>query len=104
MHIPADNTGRVSIPALLEHLATLEINSLMVEGGARVISTFLLANMVDWIILTIAPVLLGGLRAIAPDAFTTVSRTANPYPRLQEIGVERLGNDLIVWGSLNTNG
>ncbi len=104
LRIPADNAGRVSVPALLERLASFEINSLMVEGGARVISTFLHLNMVDCIILTIAPVFLGGLRAVGQEAFTTSPRSASPYPRLQEIGMERLGNDLIVWGNLSSSG
>ena len=32
LRIPADNAGCVSVPALLERLASFEINSLMVEG------------------------------------------------------------------------
>ena len=104
VRLPADNAGRVSIPALLECLASSEINSLMVEGGARVISTFLHQNVVDWIILTIAPVFLGGLRAVDQEVLSDGSRSASPYPRLQNVGMERLGNDLIVWGNLNPRG
>jgi riboflavin-specific deaminase-like protein len=95
LRLPADSAGGVSVPALLERLAGLGINSLMVEGGARVISAFLQQNLVDRIVLTVAPVFLGGLRAVGQDAFTS-----NPYPRLQEMGAEQLGKDLIVWGSL----
>ena len=103
LRISADSAGHVSVPALLERLARLEINSLMVEGGARVISTFLQQKLVDRILLTVAPVFLGGLRAIGQDVFTAWPGSASPYPRLQEMGVEQLGNDLIVWGSLNTS-
>jgi GTP cyclohydrolase II len=101
LHISADSGGRVSMPALLECLADLGINSLMVEGGARVISGFLQQNLVDRIVLTIAPLFLGGLRAVGQDVFTTRPGAASPFPRLQESGAERLGNDLVVWGSLN---
>ena len=101
LRFPADSAGCVSAQALLERLAGLEINSLMVEGGARVISTFLQQNLVDRIVLTVAPVFLGGLRAVGQDAFTAWSGYANPYPRLQEMGVEQLADDLILWGVLN---
>ena len=63
LRLPPDSAGRVSIPALLERLAGLGIDSLMVEGGARVISAFLQQNLVDRIVLTVAPVFLGGLRS-----------------------------------------
>jgi riboflavin-specific deaminase-like protein len=101
LHVSADSAGRVSMPALLERLADLGISSLMVEGGARVISAFLQQNLVDRIVLTIAPVFLGGLRAVGQDVFSAQPGASNPYPRLQEIGAEKLGNDLIIWGSLN---
>jgi riboflavin-specific deaminase-like protein len=103
LHIAADSAGCVSAPALLERLARLEINSLMVEGGARVISTFLQYKLVDRIVLTVAPVFLGGLRAVGQEVFTARSDPLGLYPRLQEMGVEQLGSDLVVWGNLNTS-
>jgi 3,4-dihydroxy 2-butanone 4-phosphate synthase/GTP cyclohydrolase II len=103
LRISADSAGRISAPALLERLASLEINSLMVEGGARVISTFLQMNLVDRILLTISPVFLGGLPAVGSEFFIARPVPTNPYPRLQEMGVERLGEDLILWGSLQAS-
>jgi riboflavin-specific deaminase-like protein len=103
LRFSTDNSGHVSVPAFLERLAHLEINSLMVEGGARVISTFLQLKLVDRIVLTISPVFLGGLRAVGQDVFITRSGSVSPYPRLQETGAEQLGGDLIVWGSLNSS-
>jgi 3,4-dihydroxy 2-butanone 4-phosphate synthase/GTP cyclohydrolase II len=96
--IPPDSDGRLSIPALLARLAGLGIDSLMVEGGARVISAFLQQNRVDRVVLTVAPLFLGGLRAVGQDLFT-----ASAYPRLQEMGAEQMGNDLILWGSLDSS-
>lgn len=94
--MPADPAGRVQLLPLLERLADLGINSLMVEGGARVITGFLAQRLVDQGILTLAPVFLGGLHAVEADD------TLRSYtPRLHALGYERLGDDLIVWGKLN---
>ena len=39
-----------------------------------------------------------GLPAVGQDLFT-----ASSYPRLQEMGVDQMGNDLILWGSLDSS-
>lgn len=46
---------------MLDHLATLELGggSLMVEGGASIISSFLDSGLVDLVIITIAPIFVG---------------------------------------------
>jgi 3,4-dihydroxy 2-butanone 4-phosphate synthase/GTP cyclohydrolase II len=99
----ADGAGHVSVPVLLERLADLGIDSIMVEGGARVISTFLRLRLVDRVVLTISPVFLGGLRAVGQDVFAAQSGSPGLYPRLEEMGVEQLGGDLIVWGNLRAS-
>jgi riboflavin biosynthesis pyrimidine reductase len=63
----------------------------MVEGGARVITAFLRERLVDQLVLTIAPMLVGGLRAIQKPV---------DLPRLHEIIYEPCGVDLIVWGKV----
>lgn len=62
--------GKISIQALLKTLRTREILSVMVEGGARVIQSFLAESTkadasaastraVDSVIVTVAPILVG---------------------------------------------
>jgi len=93
--LPPDQDKRISLPALLGCLAELGIGSLMVEGGARVIASFLSQGLVDHLVLTVAPVIVGGLRAV--DLETALP---NP-PRIIAPGYERLGEDLIVWGKVS---
>jgi 3,4-dihydroxy 2-butanone 4-phosphate synthase/GTP cyclohydrolase II len=94
--LPANDRGQVDLGVMLNRLAEMGINSLMVEGGARIITNFLLERLADYIVLTVAPVLLGGLRAVSdlgdhdPDRFR----------RLRNLGHKWLGEDLIVWGAL----
>lgn len=100
--IPENTTGGLSLPVLLECLAEMGISSLMVEGGARVITSFLEAGLVDYTVLTIAPLFLGGLPAVEAHErhdFNDLGETRPPFPvRLRDVGYERLGDDLVVWG------
>lgn len=59
--------GKISLPDMLETIRGLGVRSLMVEGGARVIKSFLSAAgssvsklpVVDAIIVTVAPIFVG---------------------------------------------
>jgi len=99
LETPAGEGGHVHLSSLLEQLGALGINSLMVEGGAGIISSFLAGQLVDQICLTIAPLIIGGLQISLPEDFLTTT-PASGYPRLSEITYQPLGNDLIVWGKI----
>lgn len=94
--VPSNAKGQVDLPLMLNKLAEMGVNKLMVEGGARIITSFLLERLADYIVLTLAPVLVGGLRAVSdigsPDAESCL--------RIQESGHQWLGKDLILWGKL----
>lgn len=85
-----DERGRVPLPALLAELKQRGVRSLMVEGGAGVLTAFLQAGLADALALTIAPLLLGGLPALEGPVRV----------RLIEPQLEPLGEDWIVWGRL----
>lgn len=90
--LPADDQGRVSLTALLDVLAENGVNSLMVEGGAQVITNFLAQRLADWVAVTIAPVFLGGLPAIEGSL---------PAPLwLKDPQFEQLGEDVLIFGRL----
>ena len=58
--------SRLDLRIILDNLSSLGIKTLMVEGGSRVIASFLSENLVDKIILTISPLFLGGINPPAP--------------------------------------
>ena len=64
LSLPADHAGRVSLPDLLDELGARGIQRLMVEGGAAVITAFLGQGLADRLSVTIAPRLVGGVRAL----------------------------------------
>ncbi len=85
--------SRVDLAALLAQLDVEGVRSLMVEGGARVITSFLRAQLVDRLVITIAPMLVGGVRAV--NQLLSVS---NEFPRLCNTTVQQLGRRLdCVW-------
>jgi diaminohydroxyphosphoribosylaminopyrimidine deaminase / 5-amino-6-(5-phosphoribosylamino)uracil reductase len=60
-----DKAGRVDLRELLTALGRREISSLLVEGGAAVITTFLKEKLADRLIVIIAPKITGeGLNAV----------------------------------------
>ena len=90
--LPADANGRVLLVPLLEKLADNGVISLMVEGGAQVITSFLVQGLADWVSVTIAPVLLGGLPVI---------EQVLPEPiKLKESYSEQFGDDIVIFGRL----
>jgi 3,4-dihydroxy 2-butanone 4-phosphate synthase/GTP cyclohydrolase II len=93
LRLPSAN-GWVDLVSLLAHLRDLGIHSLLVEGGAQVITSFLISRRVDQMVLTIAPLLVGGLRVV--DQLRP--SPANRFPRLRQLSYGRLGDDLVVRG------
>jgi riboflavin biosynthesis pyrimidine reductase len=78
----------------------MDINSLMVEGGAQVIMSFLASRLVDQVVLTIAPLLVGGLRVV--NHLTHSSRQR--FPRLKCLSYQQLGDDLVLRGEPDWDG
>ncbi len=97
---PADPSGRVNLPALLKILYQRGIHSLMVEGGSAIITAFLSQNLVDYLVLTVAPVFVGGL----PVVDGSVQEQPGKFHKMRWFGVTRLGEDLILYGDLESRG
>jgi GTP cyclohydrolase II len=100
---PADERGWVDLGSMLTVLADLGINSVMVEGGARIITSFLSRHMVDRMIITITPRILGGLHAVEnplswPEG---ENRDGEAQPEFSNFGYDQVGRDIVFWSSLS---
>jgi len=95
---PRSDDGRVSIDGALAILAKRGIRRLLVEGGARVVTSFLRARRVDKMRVEIATRLLGdpGTPTLGPLGVTTVGEA----PSLANVTVERLGANVLVCGDV----
>jgi GTP cyclohydrolase II len=83
----------------LARLLALGIRSLLVEGGARVITSLLRARLVDRVVVSVAPVLLGkGIDALG-DLGT--HRVADGL-QLANRTVHAVGADVLIGGDLRT--
>jgi 3,4-dihydroxy 2-butanone 4-phosphate synthase/GTP cyclohydrolase II len=84
--------GRLDLQQTLSILYARGIRRLMVEGGARVITSFIRERLVDLFIITIAPKLVGGLQVMAAPP----NGTAQPMA-LKDIRYTPLEDDLVLW-------
>lgn len=98
--VPGDEDGHVNLKTAMEALYERGIRSLMVEGGAAVITAFLRAHLADAIVLTVAPVFIGGYNAIGRLG----DQDRASFPHIAPLHSQQLENELIVWGSLHYRG
>jgi 3,4-dihydroxy 2-butanone 4-phosphate synthase/GTP cyclohydrolase II len=82
----------IDLPSALALLAARGLRSLMVEGGSRVLRSFLAARLVDWVVITLAPTFVAG-KPVLPSA-------PGDLPGIRLLGWEPSGPDLILWGEL----
>lgn len=92
LELPPLANGWVDLEALLQVLWKRGIRSVMVEGGARIMGSFLRHGLVDQLVLTITPFLLGGYRAVqGSESPALVERV-----RLNNLRHRQIGEDLLV--------
>ncbi|MFC2067386.1 bifunctional diaminohydroxyphosphoribosylaminopyrimidine deaminase/5-amino-6-(5-phosphoribosylamino)uracil reductase RibD [Chloroflexota bacterium] len=88
-----DDAGRVDIGKLLRTLGERGISSVLVEGGAGVITSFLRLNLVDKLVIFVAPKIMGkGIEAVGELNITDVSQAL----KLSFSKVRRVGEDLVI--------
>ena len=56
VRVSSNDKGLLNLQEILAILGDLSVNSLMVEGGARIITSFLMEKAPDFVVLTVAPV------------------------------------------------
>ncbi|PSQ96038.1 MAG: GTP cyclohydrolase II [Bacteroidetes bacterium SW_9_63_38] len=97
--LPCAPTGGVCLDALLNALGNRGITSMMVEGGSQILTTFLREQRVHRVIVTMAPMFVGGTSALGPVTETS-DEGGDPgaFPRLTNMQKRWYGDDLILEG------
>lgn len=98
IYVPDSKPGHLHIDRILEALHARGIQRLMVEGGARVITSFLEARLIDFMVVTISPLILGGLPAVSfPRRVGSTTKTKE-FIKLDRMNTTFNGEDLVVFG------
>jgi len=93
--VPAAPAG-VDLPAALRAIRALGFRSVLTEGGARVLTSFLLSGEVDRVIVSVAPLVLGrGVDAVDDLG----SRRIADAVRLEDRVVRQVGDDIVIAGT-----
>ena len=93
LRLPADTAGRVDLHALLAELHSLGVRSVMVEGGAALITSFLSERLVDRLAVCIAPKILGrGIEAVGDLGIGDLTDSLT----LTDISITHYGVDLVL--------
>ena len=93
LQLPIDAAGRVDLRALLSELHSLGVRSVMVEGGAALITSFLQARLVDRLAVCVAPKILGrGIEAVGDLGICDLADSLG----LADISVTPYGVDLVL--------
>jgi riboflavin-specific deaminase-like protein len=100
-HCATGPGGHCDLHDCLARLYDMGFRSVMVEGGGRVIQAFLKAGLVDRVVITVAPLLLGGY---APQQSTTADGEDLRVSalRLTDVRYVQLGCDIVVIASPGT--
>lgn len=89
--------GKVDLKKLMVALGKLEITSLLIEGGTKIITSALKDDIVDKIFFFYAPKILGGHAAHGITAGEGVEYV-NQALNVQDLKVKRQGEDVLVEG------
>jgi 3,4-dihydroxy 2-butanone 4-phosphate synthase/GTP cyclohydrolase II len=96
IRVAQDAAGLLDLQQLFERVKQLGLRSVMVEGGARVITSLLTSHLADQYLITISPRLVGGLRSIRAQSDAEPGR----FARLCNLHYQWLAGNLIIRGDL----
>lgn len=95
-----DEDGKISINDLMRKLGAMGIDSLLLEGGQNLNTSFIKARCVDEVWAFIAPKIIGGSLAKTPVANLGLS-TMDLAIKLKDIEIERFDDDILIKGKIN---
>lgn len=96
MELP-DKNGQMDLEILMRKLGEREITSVLVEGGGILLGSLFDANLVDKVIVFVAPIIIGGEAAKAAVAGNGVDMIKDAL-QLDRISSEKFGSDIMITG------
>jgi len=100
LELPSEG-GLVDLVKLLKALGEREITSVLVEGGGILLGSLFDGGLIDKVIAFIAPIIIGGKEAKTAVGGRGIDKVVNSLG-LEQVSVERLGQDIMVSGYVST--
>jgi diaminohydroxyphosphoribosylaminopyrimidine deaminase/5-amino-6-(5-phosphoribosylamino)uracil reductase len=95
--VAKDHRGGVDLHDLLARLGRMGITSVLVEGGSKIITSFLREGLADKIVIVMAPKLIGkGVEALGDLKIRDLRKAL----RVSRMKTRRLGQDIVIEGRL----
>lgn len=91
--------GGVHLKSCLRFLGEQGICSLLVEGGARIHTSFIRQGLVDRVMLFVAPLFAGSAGSSLLEDFSVSNR--DTAPALRNVSYTPLGDDILIQGDLS---
>ncbi len=96
---PRSANGRIAIAELLKVLGEKNIQSVMVEGGSKVLGSFFSQRAINEVWAFIAPKIIGGQAAPGPIGGQGFGRLQDALT-LNEMRFEQMGDDILIRGKV----
>ncbi|WP_263789660.1 GTP cyclohydrolase II [Salinibacter sp.] len=99
MELSCGPEGGICVKTLLRALGERDFSSVMVEGGTSILTSFLRRQCAQRVIVTVAPMFVGGtaaLSSLTPEDQDAHARS--DFPRLDNIQQRWYGDDLVLEG------
>jgi diaminohydroxyphosphoribosylaminopyrimidine deaminase/5-amino-6-(5-phosphoribosylamino)uracil reductase len=93
------NNDLIPLPELLQKLKERKIISVLVEGGGKVLGSFIDEKLVDKVYAFYAPILIGGEKAVSAISGKG-SLTIKDALKLEQVNVKHFGNTTLTVGNV----
>lgn len=101
--VVASKDGHVDIQEAFAELGKQQISSLLIEGGAKIVSSVIREGLADELMTFIAPILIGGQGASSAFGALGVSHLADAVT-LEDISIEPLNGNYLFRGYFKNRG
>ena len=95
-----EKNGQVNLNALIKKLGELNIDSILLEGGGTLNYSALEENIVDKVMIYIAPKIIGGESSKTPVGGRGIDKLKDAF-KLKNIAINILDEDILVEGYID---
>lgn len=92
---PSGKSNNISVNQALKQLHKMNISSILVEGGANILSQFINEKLADKLVIIIAPKILGdGIQSVTLGKYFSIKKVLP----LRNVTVNKLGDNVLIEG------